>query len=152
MIQLRSDLLSKTGRENLQRQLQALEAKILEHLVLTKRQEVKARERKRELQKVLRDTEDGGSQQTLALKEVEEQLQIHEDDQVSCGVLFSQVRSKRSGRSICNIATSDDSRAIVELPAIVVEKINQRIRDGRTEGGHVAVVGVYSGYRKFSDL
>jgi hypothetical protein len=149
MVQLRSEKTSETNRENVKKQLQTLETKIQEHLDLTKRQQGEAQERKRELLKEPEDEDDGGAQRTLAVKEVEEQSRLLEADQVSCGVVFSQVRSRRSGQDISNIITLDDSKALVGLPESVVGKINQRITDVRTEGGSVAVVGVYSGNVSF---
>ena len=77
---------------------------------------------------------------------------LPEADQVSCGVVFSQVRSKRSGQEISNIVTLDNPKAVVGLPESVVGKINQRITDVRTEGGSVAVVGVYIGNTDLEDL
>jgi hypothetical protein len=71
---------------------------------------------------------------------------------VSCGVVFSQVRSKRSGQEISDIITSDNSKALVGLPESVVGNINQRITDVRTEGSSVAVVGVYSGNISMKNL
>jgi len=144
MVQLRSERVSEADRENVRKQLQTLETKIQEHINLTKRQQEEAQARKRELQEELEDEDDGGAQRTLAIKEVEEQSRLLEANQVSCGVVFSQVRSKRSGQDISNVVTLDNSRALVGLPASVVGKINQRITGVRTEGGSVAVVGVYS--------
>lgn len=129
-----------------------LEAKIQEHMDLTKRQQAEALQRKRELEEEPEDEEDGGAQRTLAIREVEEQSRLLEADQVSCGVIFSQVRSKRSGQDISNIVTSGDSRALIGLPESVVGRINQRIRDVRTEEGSAAVVGVYSGNFSFRDM
>jgi hypothetical protein len=133
-------------------QLRALETKIQEHLDLTQRQQDQVQERTRALEDEVEDEEDGGAQRTLAIKEIEQQSRLLEADQVSCGVVFSQVRSKRSGQEISNIITLDNSKALVGLPESVVGKINQRIVDVRTEGGSVAVVGVYSGNINLKDL
>jgi hypothetical protein len=149
MVQLRSEKTSEVNRENVKKQLQTLETKIQEHLDLTKRQQGEAQERKRELLEELEDEDDGGAQLMLAIKEVEEQSRLLEADQVSCRVVFLQARSRRSGQDIRNIITSDNSKALVGLPESVVGKINQRITDVRTEGGSVAVVGVYSGNFSF---
>ena len=145
MVQLRSEKTSETNREKVKRQLQTLETKIQEHLDLTKRQQDQALERKRALQEEPEDEEDGGAQRTLAIKEVERQSRLLEADQVSCEVIFLQVRSRRSGQEISNIITLDNSKAAVGLPESVVGKINQRIINVRTEGSSIAVVGVYSG-------
>ena len=152
MVQLRSEKTTRTDCENVKGQLQTLETKIQEHLDLTKRQQDQAQERKRALEDEPEDEEDGGAQRTLAIKEVEQQSRLLEADQVSCGVLFSQIQSKRSGQEISNIITSDNSKALVGLPESVIGKIDQRITDVRTEGGSVAVVGVYSGNVGLKDL
>ncbi|EUC39744.1 hypothetical protein COCMIDRAFT_31172 [Bipolaris oryzae ATCC 44560] len=124
MVQLRSEKTSETDRENVKRQLQTLETKIQEHLDLTKRQQDQALERKRALEEEPEDEEDGGAQRMLAIKEVEQQSRLLEADQVSCGVVFSQVRSKRSGQEISNIITLDNSKALVGLLESVIGKIN----------------------------
>ena len=98
-----------------------------------------------ELQEEPEDEEDGGAQRTLAIKEVEEQSHLLEADQVSCGVVFSQVRSKRTGQDIGNIITSDDSRALVGMPESVVGKVNQRIKDVTTQRNSTVAVGVFDG-------
>lgn len=144
MVQLRSEKTSEVDRANVRMQLQALEEKIQEHLDLTKREQEDANRRRQELQEEPEDEEDMGAQRTLAINEVEEQSRLLEAGQVSCGVVFSQVRSKRSGQDISNVVTSGDSTALVGLPESVVGKINQRITNIRTEGGSRAVVGVYS--------
>lgn len=139
----------------MKKQLQALEAKIQGHMDLTKRQQDESLQRKRELEEEPGDEgdeEDTGAQQTLAIREVGEQSRLLEADQVSCGVIFSQVRSKWSGQDISNVITSGNSKALVGPPESVVGKINQRIRDVRTEGGSAAVVGVYSGKFSLRDI
>ena len=145
MVQLQSEKTSEADRKHLKRQLQTLETKIQEHLNLSKRQQEEAKERRQELQEEPEDEEDGGAQRTLAIKEVEEQSRLLEAAQVSCGVVFSQVRSKQSSQDISDIITSDNSQALVGMPESAVEKINQRISGVRTEGGSRSVVGVYSG-------
>jgi hypothetical protein len=152
MVQLRSEKTTETEREKVKGQLRALETKIQEHLDLTQRQQDQVQERTRALEDEVEDEEDGGAQRTLAIKEIEQQSRLLEADQVSCGVVFSQVRSKRSGQEISNVITLDNSKALVGLPESVVGKINQRIVDVRTEGGSVAVVGVYSGNINLKDL
>jgi hypothetical protein len=75
-----------------------------------------------------------------------------ETEQVSCGLVFSQAGSRRSGQDISKVITLDDSKALMGLPESVIGKINQRIKDVRTERGSVAVMGVYSGNIGFKDL
>lgn len=145
VVQLRSEIVSEADRENVKKQLQTLETKIQEHLDLTNKQRDEAQERRRELQIEPEDEEDGGAQRTLAIKETEEQARLLEADQVSCGVVFSHVRSEWSGQEISDIITSNNSKALVGMPESVVGKINQRITGVRTEGHSKAVVGVYSG-------
>jgi hypothetical protein len=152
MAQLRSEKTARSDRENAKKQLQALEVKIEEHLDLTRRQQDEAKQRKQELEVEPEDEEDGGAQRILVMKEVDEQSRLLEAAQVSCGVVFSQVRSKRSGQEISNITTSNNSKALVGLPESVVGKINQQISDVKTEGSSVAVVGVYSGDISLKDL
>jgi hypothetical protein len=83
------------------------------------------------------------------MKEVEKQLRQFEADQVSCRVMFWQVRSIRSGQNTNNVFASDDSRALVGLPETFVGKTNQRIKDVRAEEGSVVVAGVFSNNFKF---
>jgi hypothetical protein len=149
ILQLRSEARSEVSRESVSKQLQTLETKIQEHLNLSRRQQDEAQQRMRELQEEPEDEDDDGAQRTLAMKEVEEQLRQLEADQVACGVVFSQVQSRRSGQDIGNVFTSDDSKALVGLPDSVVGKINQRIKEVRTVNSSVAVVGVYSYDFKF---
>ncbi|KAL5331178.1 hypothetical protein ACEPPN_000707 [Leptodophora sp. 'Broadleaf-Isolate-01'] len=143
IIQLRSEKMSETDREDLKKQLQTLETKIQDHLDLTIKLQDKAWKRKQELQEEPEDEEDGGAQRTLAIKEVEERSRLLEADQVSCGVVFSQLRSKRTGQDISNIKTTDGSKALVGLPESVVGKIDQRIKDVTTQRNSAVAVGVF---------
>jgi hypothetical protein len=68
IVQLRSEYTSETDREKLKTQLQALEAKIQEHIDLTKKQQDEAQKRRQELQVEPDDEEDGGAQRTLAIQ------------------------------------------------------------------------------------
>ena len=129
----------------MKQQLQALETKIQEHLELTKKQQDEVEKRKQELHEEPEDEEDGGAQRTLAIKEVENQSRFLEADQISSGVVFSQVRSKQTGQVIGTVTTSDDSRALVGLPESVVGKIHQRIGDVTTQKKSAAAVGVFDG-------
>lgn len=144
--------MSEVDRENLKQQLQALESKIQDHLDLTRKLQYDTQERKRELQEDLEDEDDEGAQRLLAIKEVETQCRLLEANQISCGVVFSQARSKRSGQEIGKVITLDESRAMVGLPEAVVGKINQRIEEVRTEKGSHAIVGVFGGNVSMKDL
>jgi hypothetical protein len=152
MVQLRSEKLSEIDRESLKGQLLTLETKIQEHFDLTKKQQDEAHERKRGFQEEQGDEEDGGAQRILAIQETEKQSRLLAADQLSCGVVFSQVRSRRSGQQIGKVITSDDSKALVGLPESVIGKINQRIEEVRTERGSTAVVGVFSSNISLKDL
>jgi len=134
-----------TERAELKNRLQTLETKIQEHLDLTKVQQDEAQKRKQELEYELEDEEDGVAQRNLAIDEVEVQSHLLESDQVSSGVVFSQVHSQRTGQEIDDIVTSDDSRALVGLPESVIGKIDQRIKGVTTQRNSAALVGVFDG-------
>jgi hypothetical protein len=143
IVQLRSEQTSKTDREQLNTQLQTLETQIQEHIDFTKKQQDEAQRRRQELQEEPEDEEDGGAQRALATQEVEKQSGLLEADQVSSLVVFSQVRSKRTGQDISNVVTSDNSRALVGMPESVVGIVNQRIKNVTTQNRSAAAVGVY---------
>jgi hypothetical protein len=144
--------MAETDRDNLKKQLQALEAKIQEHLNLTKERQDEAEKRKQELQEEPEDEEDGGAQRTLAIGEVEKRSHLLDADQVSCGIVFSRLHSERTGQDIGKVLTSGDSRALIGLPESVVGKINQRIGDVTTEKNSIAVVGVFDGTVDMKDF
>ena len=123
--------------------MQALETQIQEHIDLTKKQQDEAQRRRQDLQKEPEDEKDGGAQRALATQEVEKQKGLLEADQVSSVVVFSQVRSKRTGQYISNVITSDDSKALVGMPESVVGEVNQRIKDVTTKNRSAAAVGVF---------
>ena len=152
MVQLRSDNASHADREVVKNRLLALETTIQEHLELTKTQQADVQERRQELQEEPEDEEDGGAQQTLAMKEIEKQSRILEADQVSSGVVLSQARSRRSSQNIGKVVTLDNSKALVGLPESVVGKINQRIQEVRTKRGSNAVVGVFGSNFSMTDF
>jgi hypothetical protein len=81
IIQLRYEHTSEIDRQELKKQLQALEIRIQEHLNLTKTQQEEAQKRKNELQVEPEDEEEHDfNQRTDAIKEVEEQSRVLEDD------------------------------------------------------------------------
>ena len=123
--------------------MQALETQIQEHIDLTKKQQDEAQRRRQDLQEEPEDEKDGGAQRALATQEVEKQKGLLEADQVSSVVVFSQVRSKRTGQYISNVITSDDSKALVGMPESVVGEVNQRIKDVTTKNRSAAAVGVF---------
>jgi hypothetical protein len=83
--------------------LQNLERAIQEHITLVNRQHKEALKRQEELQEEPEDEDDDGAQQTLAIKEVEEQLRLLESDQTASGVLASQLRAMSQGQHGGNI-------------------------------------------------
>jgi hypothetical protein len=105
----------------------------------------------RELQEKPEDENGDGAQQTLAMNGFEKQLRQLEADQVSCRVMFWQVKYIHRGEDIDNVFASDDSRALVGLPETFVRKINQRIEDVRSGKGFVAVVGMFSNNFRFDN-
>jgi hypothetical protein len=123
--------------------LQALETQIQEHIDLTKKQYDEVQRRRQGLEEELEDEEDGGAQQALATQEIEKQSGLLEADQVSSTVVFSQVRSKRTGQDISQVITSEDSKALVGMPESVVGRVNQRIKDVTTQNRSAAAVGVF---------
>lgn len=128
----------------MKQQLKILETKIQEHLDFTKEQQEENQKRKEELQEEPEDEEDDGAQRALTIKEVEEQSRLLEADQVSSGVVFSQIHSKLTGQEIGKVKTSDHSWAVVGLPESVVGKINQRIGDVTTDTHSFSAVGVFT--------
>jgi hypothetical protein len=123
--------------------LQALETQIQEHIDLTKKQHDEVQRHRQELQKEPEDEEDSGAQRALATQEVEKQSGLLEADQVSSVVVFSQVRSKRTGQDISNVITSNDSRVLVGMPESVVGRVNQQIKDVITQNRSAAAVGIF---------
>ena len=143
MVQLRSEQASETGRKELKVQLQALEAKIQEHVDLTKTQQDEAQRRREKLCEGAGEEVDGGAQRTLAIHEIDEQSRLIESDQISSAVVLTQVHSKWTDQDITDVMTSDNSRALVGLPESVVGKVNQRIKDVTTQRNSAAAVGVF---------
>ncbi|KAI1743228.1 hypothetical protein F4680DRAFT_445106 [Xylaria scruposa] len=134
---------SKTEHKELEDQLLALQKAIEEHLVLTNEQHFEVQRRREDLQEVSEDEEDDGAQRTLAIKEVEEQSRLLEDDQISSGSILSQVQSERTEHRIGNIVTSGNSQVWVGMPASVVGRITQQIGNVTTTEGSAARVGVF---------
>jgi hypothetical protein len=144
LIQIRSEQTSLTDRESLRAEFRTLERTIQEHVESTKRAQEEIERRKLDLRKGPEDEGDDEAQRVLARKEVEEQSCLLEADQISSGVVFSQVHRTLTGQDIINVITTDDSKALVGLPQGVVGKVSQRIRDVRTERNSAAVVGVFA--------
>ena len=143
LVQLRSEKTSVADRKSLMEQFQTLEKTIQEHVEMTKRAQSVVDRQKLELEQDLGDEGDDDVQQELAMREVEEEFRLLEADQVSSGVILSQVHSRLTGQDISNVTTADDSRALVGLPESVVGKIEQRICGVNTERNSAAAVGVF---------
>jgi hypothetical protein len=113
MAQMRSEKAAGKNHESVEKQLQALETTIEEHLALTKKQQDEIQARKRELEEGPEDEDDDDDddQRERAIEEVRKQARILEADQVSSAVIFSQVQSTRSGQDITKIFTSTNSKA-----------------------------------------
>lgn len=137
----------------MKKHIEALETNITAHIDLTKKQQEEAQARLQELQEEPDDDGvDDDAQRALAIQEVEKQSQVIEADQVSCGVVFSQLQSEQTGQQIGNVLTSANSIAIVGLPTSIVGKIHQKIGDVTTEKNSVSMVGVYDGNINMRDL
>ncbi|KAI0410671.1 hypothetical protein F5X98DRAFT_359139 [Xylaria grammica] len=143
--QLIVQLRSRTDRKELEERLLDLQTNIEKHLVFVNDQHAEAQRRKEELQQLSEDEEDDNdAQRTLAIKEVEEQSRLLEDEQVSSGVILSQVQAERTGQKIGDVITSGNSTAWVGMPASVVGRITQQIGNVKTTEGSVARVGVFN--------
>ncbi|RWA05544.1 hypothetical protein EKO27_g9559 [Xylaria grammica] len=143
--QLIVQLRSKTDRKDLEEQLLDLQTKIEKHPVLVNDQHLEAQRRKEELQQSSEDEEDDDdAQRTLAIEEVEEQSRLLEDEQVSSGVILSQIQAERTGQKIGDVITSGNSTAWVGMPACVVGRITQQIGNVETTEGSIDRVGVFN--------
>ena len=143
LIQLRSEQTSLADRKSLMEQFQTLEKTIQEHVEVTKAAQSAVERQKLGLEQNFDDEGDDDAQHELAMREVEEESRLLEADQVSSGVIFSQVHGRLTRQDISNVTTADDSRALVGLPESVVGKIEQRIRGVNTERNSAAAVGVF---------
>lgn len=151
IVQLRSERTSIAERAVVKQQLQTLELAVREHIEMTRSAQVEAQRRRAEIE---RGGEDDGddAQQVLAVQEVDQRSRLLEADQVSSGVALVQVRQGLSEQDISKVFTDEDSRAVVGMPASVVGKVNQRIRDVQTKGNSAAVVGVYADDVRMGDI
>ena len=89
--------MSKTARQETEKQLRFLENAIQEHSKVTKRKQDEALQRKNTLENPEGEDEDddGGAQRTLAIQETKEQARLLEDDQTASRIV-SQILSKLS--------------------------------------------------------
>jgi hypothetical protein len=139
VVQLRSEGSSEVDQERIRNSLQAVEDKIQQHLLLAKDQQADARTRIQELD----EEHDGTADFDQAIEEATKRIQVLEADQVSCGVVFAQAESMRSGIDIGKVLTSQKSTAYVGLPASVIGKVNLRIGEVKTQDSATSHVGVF---------
>jgi hypothetical protein len=139
MVQLRPESLSEVDRENARRGLEVIETQVQQHLHRAHEQQIEAENRSQQLE----EDHDGTAEYDQAIDEVAKRIEVLEADKVSCGVVFAQVRSKRSGIDIGKVLTTDKSLAYVGLPQNVVGKINLRIGEVTTQGESTSHVGVF---------
>lgn len=134
-----------TGYELLSHKMQSLEAQAQETLALLRQQQEEASERRRLLSQQVEDDEDDETegQRALAVKELDEQFRIHDDTQVSLGVVFAQLRAGRTHQVIGNVVTDQESQALVGLPERLVGKMDQRIGNVATTNKSASLVGVF---------
>ena len=144
-MQLRSTRLSEADREATKLQLEAVKDKIQEHLDLMKEQFEGASSRIEQLE----NSDDGSDEIDQAIDDARKRAQIIEANQVSCGVVFTQAESSRSGVDIGQVMTTDDSFAYVGLPSSVVGKVNLRVERVTTQRGSTSHVGVFREDLKF---
>lgn len=93
------------------------------------------------------DVEDDGDdeiegQRAMAIKEVDEQNRLHDETQVSLGVVFAQLRAGRTHQEIGNVTTDQESTALVGLPERLVGNPDQRIGNVSTTNKSSSLVGV----------
>jgi hypothetical protein len=126
--------------------MQALELQTRETLSLVQRQQEEASQRRQMLSQDLEeDDEDdeAAAQRALAIKEVDEQTRMHDETQVSLGIVFAQLRAGRTHQEIGNVITDQKSMALVGLPERLVGKMDQRIGNVSTTNNSASLVGVF---------
>jgi hypothetical protein len=123
-VQLRSATLSEADREATRTQLGAVKDNIEEHLRLMKVQFERTSKRIEELE----CNDDGSDEVDQAIEEAQKRAELIKAGRVSCGVVFAQAESSRSGIDIGKVLTTEKSLAFVGLPQGVVGKVNLRLR------------------------
>jgi hypothetical protein len=144
-MQLRSTTLSETDRKATRLQLDAVKDKIQEHLDLMIEQFESTTHRIEELE----NSYDGSDEADQAVDEAKKRAEVIQASQVSCGVVYTQAESSRSGVDINQVLTTDNSFAYVGLPSSVVGKVNLRVEQVITQRGSTSHVGVYCEDLKF---
>jgi hypothetical protein len=134
------------SHEVLSQQMQALELQTQETLALVQQQQEEASQRRQILSQGLEDDDEDDetdAQRDLAIKEVDEQTRMHDETQVSLGIVFAQLRAGRTHQEIGNVVTDQESMALVGLPERLVGKIDQRIGNVSTTNNSASLVGVF---------
>ena len=124
--------------------MQDLEIQISERMQMTKQQRSESEDKVRDLEDGNSDGDEDEMERVAAAAKCKKQSRLLEDVQASYGVMFSQVRSARTGQTIREIVTDKNSRAFVGMPESVVGKVEQLIEGVRTTDGSVAYVGVFT--------
>jgi hypothetical protein len=124
--------------------MQALELRTQETLALVQQQQEEASQRRQILSQGLEDDDEDDetdAQRALAIEEVDEQSRMHDETQVSLGIVFAQLRAGRTHQEIGNVVTDQQSMALVGLPERLVGKMDQRIGDVSTTNNSASLVG-----------
>jgi len=150
MVQLRSEQSFDADRQSTKQQLQVLKTKIEDHREWTQQLSDENIDRRDQLQVAIAEAE-GEAQDDLAIaiREVDEQDRILEEDFVSSTVLHAEVHAKLAEQTIGNVMMGDGSITTVGLPKSVVGKMNQRIGNVTAESNSRGAVGVYPDNFKF---
>lgn len=130
---------SATDRENVMKQLEAIETKVQAHLDNTNEQLVDTHGRIEQLE----DDHDGTPEIDQAIDEARKRVENLQNDQVASSVVFAQAESSRSGIDIGKYVTSEESMAFLGLPASVVGRVDLRVREVNTSMGSTSHVGVF---------
>ena len=150
MVQLRSEQSFDADRQSTKQRLQVLKTKIEDHREWTQQLSDENIDRRDQLQVAIAEAE-GEAQDDLAIaiREVDEQDRILEEDFVSSTVLHAEVHAKLAEQTIGNVMMGDGSITTVGLPKSVVGKMNQRIGNVTAESNSRGAVGVYPDNFKF---
>lgn len=143
LIQLQTAEASGSAYQNLQKQMQNLEVQISERMHITKQQRLESEEKVRDLEDGNPDGDGVEMERVAAAAERKKQSRLLEDLQARYGVMYSQVRSARTGQTIREVITDKNSRAFVGMPESIVGRVEQLIEGVRTTDGSVAYVGVF---------
>ena len=145
LIQIRSEQSVNADRQSTKQQLQVLETKIEAHIGLTQQLSGEISERRGRLEVQVAEAEDDAQENggILAIREVEEQARILEEDSVSSGVMHTQIHAKLTNQAIGNVLLGEGSVATVGLPKSAVGKMNQRLGNVTTEKNCRTAVGVF---------